>query len=205
MRSISLRRSYRRALRHRRRISPRCGITARDIDPEQCSTDARGLALAPTVSAIVNRPLFSHEEACSAPVKYQVPFGNQEEQTMTEETAAPSGPDLSGGLDLAQLAENAMVLGHVGPEAILLVRRGEEIFAIGNSCSHYHGPLNEGLVVGDTVRSPWHHACFSLRTGEKLRAPALDGVPCWRVERQGNLVYVREKKEPAAGAVPPPA
>jgi NADPH-dependent 2,4-dienoyl-CoA reductase/sulfur reductase-like enzyme/nitrite reductase/ring-hydroxylating ferredoxin subunit len=117
---------------------------------------------------------------------------------MTEGTSAPSGPDLSSGLDLAQLADDAMVLGHVGPEAVLLVRRGEEIFAVGNSCSHYHGPLNEGLVVGDTVRCPWHHACFSLRTGEKLRAPALDPVPCWRVERQGNLVYVREKREPAA-------
>jgi len=124
---------------------------------------------------------------------------------MTEGTSAPSGPDLSGGLDLAQIADNAMVLGHVGPEAVLLVRRGEEIFAIGASCSHYHGPLNEGLVVGDTIRCPWHHACFSLRTGERLRAPALDPIPCWRIERQGNLVYVREKQEPAAGAVPRPA
>src|SRR5947207_6919221 len=117
---------------------------------------------------------------------------------MTEGTSAPSGPDLSNGLDLAHLADNTMMLGHVGPDAVLLVRRGEEIFAIGNSCSHYHGPLNEGLVVGDTVRCPWHHACFSLRTGEPLRAPALDPVPCWRVERQGNLIYVREKRETTA-------
>jgi apoptosis-inducing factor 3 len=124
---------------------------------------------------------------------------------MTEGTSAPSGPDLSGGLDFSQLADGAMVLGHIGPEAVLLVRRGEEVFAIGASCSHYHGPLNEGLVVGDTVRCPWHHACFSLRTGEMLRAPALDPVPCWRVERQGNLVYVREKQEPAAVAAPRPA
>jgi apoptosis-inducing factor 3 len=124
---------------------------------------------------------------------------------MSEGTSAPNGPDLSGGLDLAQLADNAMVLGHIGPDPVLLVRRGEEIFAIGASCSHYHGPLNEGLIVGDTVRCPWHHACFSLRTGETLRAPALDPVPCWRVERQGNLVYVREKREPAAGAAPRPA
>ena len=124
---------------------------------------------------------------------------------MTEGTSAPSGPDLSSGLDFSQLADGAMVLGHIGPEAVLLVRRGEEVFAIGASCSHYHGPLNEGLVVGDTVRCPWHHACFSLRTGEMLRAPALDPVPCWRVERQGNLVYVREKREPAAVAAPRPA
>jgi len=124
---------------------------------------------------------------------------------MTEGTSAPGGPDLSNGLDLAQVADNAMLLGHVGPEAVLLARRGEEVFAIGASCSHYHGPLNEGLLVGDTVRCPWHHACFSLRTGEPLRAPALDPVPCWRVERQGNMVYVREKREPSAVPAPRPA
>jgi apoptosis-inducing factor 3 len=112
---------------------------------------------------------------------------------MTEAAAAPSGPDLSRGIELARLAENAMVLGHVGPEAVLLVRRGEEIFAVGAACTHYGAPLSEGLVVGDTVRCPWHHACFSLRTGEALRAPALNPVSCWRIERQGHLVYVREK------------
>lgn len=121
---------------------------------------------------------------------------------MTEGKPARSCPDLSGGLDLAQLADDAMVLGHVGAEAVLLVRRGAEVFALGASCSHYHGPLNEGLVVGDTLRCPWHHASFNLRTGEPLRAPALDPVPCWRVERQGNLIYVREKQEAEPVATP---
>src|SRR5438105_10118533 len=123
---------------------------------------------------------------------------------MTEGTSQPGGPDLSKGLELAHVADGAMLLGHVGPEAVLLARRGEEVFAIGATCTHYSGPLSEGLLVDDTVRCPWHHACFSLRTGETTRPPALNPVTCWRVERQGGVVYVREKREAAPIAAPLP-
>ncbi|HVC51433.1 MAG TPA: FAD-dependent oxidoreductase [Stellaceae bacterium] len=121
---------------------------------------------------------------------------------MNDGTPAPSGPDLSNGLDLAQLADGEMLLGHVGPEAVLLARRGEEVFAVGASCTHYGGPLDKGLLVDDTVRCPWHHACFSLRTGAAVRAPALNQLPCWRVERQGGVVFVREMRKPIATPAP---
>jgi NADPH-dependent 2,4-dienoyl-CoA reductase/sulfur reductase-like enzyme/nitrite reductase/ring-hydroxylating ferredoxin subunit len=106
---------------------------------------------------------------------------------------SPGGPDLKSGIPARDVADGGMVLGHVDDEAVLLARRGDEFFAVGASCTHYHGPLAEGIVVGDTVRCPWHHACFSLRTGEALRAPALDPVSCWRVERNGDALVVREK------------
>src|SRR5215211_4409465 len=109
---------------------------------------------------------------------------------MAEQDAKPSGPDLSQGVAFTDLADGAMLLGHVGDEQVLLARHGAELFAVGASCSHYHGPLAEGLVVGDTVRCPWHHACFSLRTGEALAAPALDPVRCWDVERRDGRVSV---------------
>src|SRR5213080_3249126 len=122
--------------------------------------------------------------------------------TMGQEQNKPAGPDLTQGLALSAMADGDKLVGHVGEEEVLLVRRGEEVFAVGPSCTHYHGPLVEGLVVGDTVRCPWHHACFSLRTGEPVRAPALDPIACWRVERQGDHVYVRERLERVAA---PPA
>src|SRR5262245_43348459 len=102
-------------------------------------------------------------------------------------------PDFRSGLPLADLPDGGMVLGRVDTDDAILTRRGDAFFAVGAHCTHYHGPLADGLIVGDTVRCPWHHACFSLRTGEALRAPALDPIACWRVERVGDTVFVRER------------
>ena len=106
------------------------------------------------------------------------------------DAAQPSGPDLQAGIPESALADGGMLAGHVGAEAVLIARRGDELFAIGATCTHYGGPLPEGLMVGDTVRCPWHHACFSLRTGEALAAPALSPVACWRVVRKDGRLFV---------------
>jgi NADPH-dependent 2,4-dienoyl-CoA reductase/sulfur reductase-like enzyme/nitrite reductase/ring-hydroxylating ferredoxin subunit len=116
-----------------------------------------------------------------------------------------TGPDLKQGISLNELADGAMLGGHVDGEAVLLVRRGGEIYAIGGTCTHYSAPLAEGLVVGNTVRCPWHHACFDLRTGEAVRAPALSAVPVWAVERRGGKVFVTGKADaPKVRPLPPP-
>src|ERR1700737_4104045 len=121
------------------------------------------------------------------------------EVDMSSETSNESGPDLAQGVPIESLGEAGLLSGHVGKDAVLIARLGDEFFAIDAACTHYHGPLAEGLIVGGTVRCPWHHACFSLRTGEAVRAPALDPVPCWRVERIGDKAFVREK---LAGPMP---
>jgi NADPH-dependent 2,4-dienoyl-CoA reductase/sulfur reductase-like enzyme/nitrite reductase/ring-hydroxylating ferredoxin subunit len=113
---------------------------------------------------------------------------------MAEEQNVPSGPDLTAGIGLDDFKDN-LLLGHVGDQDVLLVRSGSEIFAIDAHCSHYHGPLAEGLVVGEGIRCPWHHACFDLRTGEATRAPALSPLSVWRVEQKGGRIVVREKQE----------
>jgi NADPH-dependent 2,4-dienoyl-CoA reductase/sulfur reductase-like enzyme/nitrite reductase/ring-hydroxylating ferredoxin subunit len=116
---------------------------------------------------------------------------------MSEENAKLVGPDFAEGVAVADLTEGGMILGQVAGEAVVLARNGGALFAIGAECTHYHGPLAEGILVADTVRCPWHHACFSLRSGEALHAPALDPVACWRVEQHEGTIYVREKLEPA--------
>src|SRR5437588_9551502 len=112
---------------------------------------------------------------------------------MSEQEKKLDGPDFAQGVALADIAEGGMILGHAAGEAVLLARRGAQLFAIGAECTHYHGPLAEGVLDDDTVRCPWHHACFSLRTGEALRAPALNPVACWKVEQADGKVFVREK------------
>lgn len=118
---------------------------------------------------------------------------------MSEKANTDESIDLAAGVEVGTLADGASLAGRVGDEEVLLVRRGGEFFAVGARCTHYSGALADGLVVGDTVRCPLHHACFSLRDGTALRAPALDPIACWRVELQGTRVRVRERHEP----VPP--
>jgi len=105
-----------------------------------------------------------------------------------------SGPDLKAGIEFEGLAENEPLLGHCDGEPVIVVRQAQQVFATGAVCTHYGGPLAEGLVVGETIRCPWHHARFSLRTGEAEGAPALNPVSCFNVRRQDGMVRVDGKK-----------
>jgi len=107
----------------------------------------------------------------------------------------PTGPDFTTGVPAHSLTDGVPLLGHVDDDQVILVRRGNDVFAIGATCSHYGGPLAEGLVVDDTVRCPWHHACFSLRSGEALRTPALNAVASYDVDTRGDSVFVGRRRD----------
>ena len=128
---------------------------------------------------------------------------------MSDTATTLTGPDLAMGVPISKIDDGAMLLGHANGEPVVLARRGHELFAFDAFCTHYGAPLGDGLLVDDTVRCPWHHACFSLRTGEALRAPALNPIVRWRVEQRDGNAYVGEKLEraapprlPAAAAMP---
>jgi NADPH-dependent 2,4-dienoyl-CoA reductase/sulfur reductase-like enzyme/nitrite reductase/ring-hydroxylating ferredoxin subunit len=106
--------------------------------------------------------------------------------------AAPVGPDFSQGVYASTIPDDGVFAGHVKGEAIIVARTGDGLVALGGACSHYSGPLREGLRVGDTINCPWHHACFDLRTGRALKAPALSPVARWKVEEEGGKVFIRE-------------
>ncbi|MGA3063149.1 MAG: FAD-dependent oxidoreductase [Methylocystis sp.] len=123
---------------------------------------------------------------------------------MTGDSETPAGPDLTQGVDFAELERDGKLVGRVGEEEVLLVLRDDQVFAIGAHCSHYHAPLVDGLVLGGEIHCPWHHASFDLATGEVLRAPALDSLPCWTVERRDGKVFVRGERT-AKTRAPAPA
>jgi apoptosis-inducing factor 3 len=113
------------------------------------------------------------------------------------ESAAPlQGPDLARGFRLAEIADGSMLLGHALGEAVIVVRRGEQAFAVSASCPHYGAPLQEGLIVGSTLRCPWHHACFSVESGAVLSPPALNPLTSWQLRQQGGLHFVTAKRSP---------
>ena len=114
-----------------------------------------------------------------------------------------SGPNLATiGVASNELHDGGMLLGHFEGEPVLLVRKGTAIHAMGAKCTHYGGPLAEGVFDGFTVRCPWHHACFRPDTGEAVHAPAFDPLPCYSVEQRDGRLYVRWKiSKPAPSAL----
>ena len=118
---------------------------------------------------------------------------------MAEASRELEGPDFEKGCDIDEVQDGGMLLGHAFGEAILVARQGSQLFAIGATCTHYGGPLAKGLMVDCTVRCPWHHARFDLRTGEAIGAPALSDTPCWNIDKRGRRFFVvgRKEKKPA--------
>ena len=88
---------------------------------------------------------------------------------MAEASSKLEGPDFEKGYETEKVREGEMLLGHAFGEPVLVARRGDDLFAIGATCTHYGGPLAEGLMVDCTVHCPWHHARFDLRTAKRLK------------------------------------
>ena len=112
---------------------------------------------------------------------------------MVSEATMPAGPNFSEGIAISDLTGN-ITQGRVGDQAAILVRSGDEWHILGAFCSHYHAPLVDGLLANGHLRCPWHHACFDIRSGEAVRAPAFTPLTKWDVEEIDGRVYARGKR-----------
>ncbi|MGD8727444.1 MAG: FAD-dependent oxidoreductase [Gemmatimonadales bacterium] len=114
---------------------------------------------------------------------------------MSNDPNTPSGPDLRAGIPSGDLPEGGAVVGHVDDAAVILVRHDGTVYGLDATCTHWGGPLGEGLVADGTVRCPWHHACFDVPTGTVLGGPALDALTRWKVVERDDTIRVEGKLE----------
>ena len=74
---------------------------------------------------------------------------------------------------------------------ILLVRRGDRLFAMAETCSHFSGPLSEGTLEGDSIVCPYHNSRFALDDGRVLDGPAVHPQPCLETRVRDGQIEVR--------------
>ena len=98
---------------------------------------------------------------------------------------------------------------HVGDTPVVVVRRGERVFALADVCSHLSGPLSDGEVVTakgrDCIVCPWHQSTFALDTGTVVHGPAVAPQPVFDVRIVDGGVQVRVREVPGVAAAPPVA
>src|SRR5690606_39097996 len=135
------------------------------------------------------------------------PYPLNRSPSMAQSSLPPDLPDLREGVPLERIREGEPLLGTVEGEPVLLLRHEEGISALGARCTHWGGPLEEGLAREGVLRCPWHHACFSVRDGARLGPPALAPLPRWSVRVEDGRARVGEPLPPSErrGEGPPPS
>lgn len=111
-------------------------------------------------------------------------------------------PDFAAGVAFDRIPEGDILAGTVGDDPVILTRVDGAVRAFSGKCTHLGAPLADGLVVDGTLRCPWHHACFDLRSGQAVAEPAFDALAGWHVEQDGEMVRVREKRSKPQSEAP---
>ena len=98
-------------------------------------------------------------------------------------------------LDADDLAENKPTKATADGVAIVLVRQGDDIFALRETCTHLGGPLSEGKLEGDSIRCPWHGSRFCLKDGRVLDGPAVFPERPFDVRVRSGKIEVRARPQ----------
>jgi NADPH-dependent 2,4-dienoyl-CoA reductase/sulfur reductase-like enzyme/nitrite reductase/ring-hydroxylating ferredoxin subunit len=118
-----------------------------------------------------------------------------------------TGPDLvTDGLPVEELPDDLPAVGHVDGKPVVVVATPDGPRAVGGKCTHYGGPLGDGICVNGEIRCPWHHASFDLASGEAVGAPALNPIPVYDTTvREGRIFVTGLKERETEGPTPPMA
>jgi NADPH-dependent 2,4-dienoyl-CoA reductase/sulfur reductase-like enzyme/nitrite reductase/ring-hydroxylating ferredoxin subunit len=116
-----------------------------------------------------------------------------------------TGPDLvTDGLPVEELPDDLPAVGHVDGKPVVVVATPDGPRAVGGKCTHYGGPLGDGICVNGEIRCPWHHASFDVVSGEAVGAPALNPIPVYDTSVREGRIFVSGPKDADAGAPTPP-
>ena len=91
----------------------------------------------------------------------------------------------------SEFSDGEMKQVSVEGKEILLARVNGNFYAVGATCTHYGAPLVEGVLNGERLVCPWHHACFNITTGDLREPPAFDALPRYNVKIVNEHVVVR--------------
>jgi apoptosis-inducing factor 3 len=100
------------------------------------------------------------------------------------------GPDLSAGIKATDLPEGSLFGGSMDGEPVVLANDGGRVCAFAGKCTHLGAPLKDGILVDGQLRCPWHHARFSLETGEAIGAPAFQPLETYQIDQRGDRLFV---------------
>jgi nitrite reductase/ring-hydroxylating ferredoxin subunit/uncharacterized membrane protein len=109
-----------------------------------------------------------------------------------DHTAADKLPqEFTAVLPDADLRDNKPVRAQHDGAPILLIRRGRQIYALAETCSHLGGPLSEGTLDGNIIQCPWHGSRFSIRDGHVVDGPAVHPQPCLETRIRDGQIELR--------------
>ena len=121
---------------------------------------------------------------------------------MADTEEKPTGPDLTQPFPISSVPRDGMIAGHAFGAAVVLARAGEKWLAVSGKCTHYGAPLADGVLVGEEIRCPWHHARFDLGSGAARCAPALNDLAVYEVEVGKETVRIVRKLSPEEARPP---
>ena len=123
-----------------------------------------------------------------------------EHRVGVDRTAGEKFPEnFTAVLPESNLPENTPTRAMYQGTPILLVRRGERLFAMAETCSHFSGPLSEGKLEGDSIVCPYHSSRFALEDGRVLNGPAVHPQPCLDVRARNGVIEVRRPQPKDGG------
>ena len=115
----------------------------------------------------------------------------------------PELPDLESGLELDRIPDGGMTPGCWRGQSIIVVNQEGRYCAVSAECTHMGAPLNEGTLVDGELHCPWHHARFSLATGEAVGAPAFAPLTRFATVVRDGRVFLGEASPDAARGTDP--